>query len=412
MQVKLINLPSPFLYVDKEQIPLGLLYLGAVLKQNDIDVQLIDLAGKEVSDVTKMITNDTDIIAVSSTTPQFNMAKQLVMLTSGLTNCKYICGGPQPTIVPWQYLNNGYNAACIGEGEKTILSMVRDVEKKELKGTYMAEPIKNLDEIPLPAWDLIDMKSYKQTFLGKKIIHMMTSRGCIYKCAFCSHSVFQTSLRFRGTDNIMDEIYQLVQNYGYQRLMFMDDTFSLNPNMKEVMRKIKPLGVLWRCHFRSNNADKDLFETMYDSGCRHITLGIESGSQKILNNIHKGTTVEMNSRAVKLAHDAGLAVKAFTIVGLPGESMETMKATKQWLIDNRPDDFDLQIFHPYEDCDIYQHPEKYDIKFERDINYDDSWFKGNPKSSVSTSELTADQITYFRKEAFEELIKELRPVRL
>ena len=133
---------------------------------------------------------------------------------------------------------------------------------------------------------------------------------------------------------------------------------------------------------------------------------------KILDNINKQTTVKMNTDAVKLAHEVGLKVKAFTIVGLPGETVETMEATKRWLLDNKPDDFDLQIFHPYEDCDIYQHSENYDISFDKNVNYDDYWFKGNPESPVSTSSLTAKQITDWRKDAFEELIRELKPMRL
>ena len=94
------------------------------------------------------------------------------------------------------------------------------------------------------------------------------------------------------------------------------------------------------------------------------------------------------------------------------ETMETMESTKKWLLDNRPEDFDLQIFHPYEDCDIYQNPGNYDIKFDKNINYDESWFKGNPKSPVSTSALTTEQITNWRKDAFEELVRELKPMRL
>jgi radical SAM superfamily enzyme YgiQ (UPF0313 family) len=151
---------------------------------------------------------------------------------------------------------------------------------------------------------------------------------------------------------------------------------------------------------------------MYDSGCRHITLGIESGSQKILDAIKKGTTIEMNTQAVQNAKDVGLKVKAFTIVGLPGETLETMEATKQWLLDNKPDDFDLQIFHPYEDSDIYQNKQNYDIDFPSDLPYDSSWFKGNPSGYVSTSSLTTKQITDWRNKAFEELVRKIKPVRL
>lgn len=403
--ITFINLPSPFLYVDRDQIPLGLLYLGSVLKNNGYDVEVLDLA--DVKNWESRVSQlDSDFIGISATTPQFNIAKKVVELVSCNSKPFMMAGGPQPTIVPDIYLKNGFDSVCVGEGERAVLKMVRGIEGK------VSEPwVDNLDEIPLPAWDMIDIKSYKQTFLGKKLVHLMTSRGCPYRCAFCSHSVFQSKVRFRSADNILEEVNKLHENYGYERFMFMDDTFLVNPNLNEVLEKLKKLGVLWRCHFRANLVTKERLQAMYESGCRHITLGIESGSQKILNNINKGTTIEQNTAAVRLAREVGLAVKAFTIVGLPGETMETMEATKKWLLDNRPNDFDLQIFHPYEDCDIYQHPEKYDIKFDKNINYDESWFKGNPKSPVSTSGLTAEQITEWRNTAFDELVKEIRPKR-
>ena len=158
--IKLINLPSPFLFVDKEQIPLGLLYLGAVLKKEGCDVELIDLAGKD--DWAKSLEIDkSDLVGLSVTTPQFNTAKKIREI---YPDVPIIAGGPQPSIVPDLYLKNGFTGVCIGEGEKAIIKMA-----KNPKGIYQEPLIQNLDEIPFPAWDLIDIKSYRQTFMGKKI---------------------------------------------------------------------------------------------------------------------------------------------------------------------------------------------------------------------------------------------------
>lgn len=410
MTVTLINPPSPFLYVDKEQIPLGLLYIGSVLKENNIDVEVLDLAGDEDWERTVTEHDFHDVIGCYATTPHHPIVKKIVELISHDHGRKYfVVGGPHPNINPQVYFNIGFDAVCQGEGENKIV----DIVKNKTKGIVNSGIVENLDSLPLPAWDLIDIKSYKQTFLGKKIIHIFTSRGCPYRCTFCSQSVFYRKVRFRSPDKVIDEIYKLHYDYGYERLMFMDDTFGVNKEYAyEIMRKMKPLGILWRCHFRANLCTREMLETMYDSGCRHITLGIESGSQKILDIIKKGTTVEMNTNAIQLAREVGLKVKAFTIVGLPGETMETMEATKKWLLDNKPDDFDLQIFHPYEDSDIYQNRQNYDIYFPNDIPYDASWFKGNPQGFVGTSALTPQQIVEWRNKSFEELVRKIKPVRL
>lgn len=408
--VTLINPPSPFLYVDREQIPLGLLYIGAVLKENNIDVNILDLAGDEKWEKTVIESDLGDIIGVTATTPHHPIAKKIIELISQHHGKKYyMAGGPHPNIKPEAYLNIGFDIVVRGEGENKIVEIV----KNRLKGVLQSGIVENLDALPLPAWDLIDIKSYRQTFLGKKIVHLFTSRGCPYRCAFCSQSVFYRKVRFRSPDKVMDEIYALHYDHGYERLMFMDDTFGAQREYAtEIMRRMKPLGILWRCHFRANLCTREMLEMMYDSGCRHITLGIESGSQKILDIIKKGTTVEMNTRAMQLAKDVGLKVKAFTIVGLPGETYETMEATKRWLLDNEPDDFDLQIFHPYEDSDIYQNKQNYDIYFPEDLPYESSWFKGNPTGYVGTSSVTPEQITEWRNRAFEELVRKLKPMRL
>ena len=391
--ITLVNLPSPFLFVDKDQLPLGLLYLAASLRSHGHDVEILDLAGAEdwEDQICKV---DSEFVGISATTPQFNLARRAASLTDAVT----VAGGPQPSVCPDLYLENGFDAVVVGEGERAVLRVLEGET-----GVLESPLIEDLDSIPFPAWDLVDLSSYRQHFLDKPIVHLMTSRGCPHRCAFCSHSVFQTETRFRSPDNVIAEIHALHHTHEYERLMIMDDTFGIRKDLiYPVMEELARLGILWRCHFRANLANEAFLKDMFDSGCRHMTLGVESGSDQILENISKGATVAMNTEAIQNAKRAGLKVKAFTIVGLPGETLETMEATKQWLLENRPDDFDLQIFHPYEDCHIYQHPEDYDIEFDA-IDYDAYWFKGNPVSTVSTSTLTKGQIADWRNRTFEEL---------
>ncbi|GAH81749.1 unnamed protein product, partial [marine sediment metagenome] len=139
-------------------------------------------------------------------------------------------------------------------------------------------------------------------------------------------------------------------------------------------------------------------KVMAKSGCKEIGIGVETGSQKILDIVNKGTTVEQNTKTIELARQYGVRSKAFIIVGLPSESKETIAETEQFIEKTKPDDIDATIYVPYPNTPIINNPEKYDIKFnESDLKK--AWFKGVPgkySSMISTSNLSAEEIVEAR----------------
>lgn len=151
---------------------------------------------------------------------------------------------------------------------------------------------------------------------------------------------------------------------------------------------------------------------MKEAGCVEVGCGVESGSQRILDSIHKGTTVEQNTEARKVCRDLDIRFKAFTILGLPGENDESVNQTREWLRKNEPDDFDVTIFMPYPGSPIWENPENYDIQFDKDAIkkgfYDETFYKGPPKSLVRTSMLSAEDIVRLRDEIEDEFNRRVR----
>ena len=196
---------------------------------------------------------------------------------------------------------------------------------------------------------------------------MFTSRGCPYRCGFCSHAIWGNKLVQRSAANVYEEVCQ-IHDMGYRAIQIFDDTFTLNTKrLYRICELTEPLDMLWRCFLRVDTVDMAALCKMGRAGCVEVGIGIESGSQKILDIINKGTTVEQNSQVVQWCKDVGIVVKAFLILGLPGESRETIEATRRWILTNRPDKLDLVFYVPYPNTPITLRPQDYDVQW----HYDD-----------------------------------------
>jgi len=156
-----------------------------------------------------------------------------------------------------------------------------------------------------------------------------------------------------------------------------------------------PAGWNARCSTRADKLSVPVVKMLVDAGFTEICIGVESGSQQILDNIKKHSTVEINSKAIERCREHGINSKAFIMLGLPGESQETIRETHSWIIHNQPDSIGLYLFNPLPGCDIYSHPEKYDLQCERG-NFQSRYYGGRREemvSRVSTSKISADEIT-------------------
>ncbi len=248
-------------------------------------------------------------------------------------------GGPLPTLDPADFLDD-FDVAVIGEGEKTVTELadcmdrgssfsgvngIAYKEEGEVKFTAPRGFVENLDDLPFPSRELFDNEAYKRYYakrFGYTTTPMITSRGCPFSCDFCSRPVFGTDFRTRSPTSIVDEV-ESVASYGYDRVWFADDCFTLNREhlirvCDELIRRGVDVG--WECLSRVDTMDRQVADKMKQAGCVRVFFGIESGNDDVLAVMNKRITVAQARHAVYAAKAAGLQVGAFFIVGYPGEN--------------------------------------------------------------------------------------------
>jgi anaerobic magnesium-protoporphyrin IX monomethyl ester cyclase len=397
--------PSPWVIKQNTFPPLGIGYLVSVLKQNGHEVQVIDMAlGQKVPD-----SLDSDVICYTGTTQHFPIVYDLFQrVFPSHTPAIQAIGGPHASCLPRQCLDVGFDYTVVGEGENSVLRLAHPLVPA-LRTIIEEPPVEDLDSIPFPDWDAIRIKDYEYEIDGAKSTTVITSRGCPFKCAFCC-KVWTRTVRFRRPENVVEEVRVLKENYGYEGVMFFDDTFILDKDrVRKLCQLLKPLNIVWRAETRVTD-DYELLKLMSNSGCTELAFGVESGSDDILQTIDKGITVNQAKETVMLCHKAGIKVKEFLMIGLPGESKETVEATRQFIHETEPDDLDYSIFFPYPKSTIYDEKQRFDIQF--DIDYSSlDWMKyfepgtafhkgvpGHYKSVVRTSHLSSEDIVRLRDE--------------
>jgi len=201
----------------------------------------------------------------------------------------------------------------------------------------------------------------------------------------------------QSPERTVAEIHHIHDKYGFEAFMIYDDLFIASKNRMAGILELLKRPFTFRCFARSNLVEEGICQLLTDLGVVEVGLGIETGSDAILKKNMKGATVEQNSRAVALLRKYGIRAKSFIIVGLPGETYETVEETADWLRKTRPDDVDVSVFQPYPGSPIFENPEEWGITFQYDGK--PQWFKGTPgkyESSVSTESLSAQEIVKYR----------------
>lgn len=203
----------------------------------------------------------------------------------------------------------------------------------------------------------------------------------------------------RAADNVIAEIRQL-KAMGFPAIMFYDDEFNINhKRTMEVVEAIKGENIKWRCFIKANLFNEEQAKVFAAAGCWETCTGVESGSDAILKAIKKKSTVADNTRARQLCKKYGIRFKAFAMIGHAGETEETADATRRWLLENKPDEFDLSVYTPYLGTPVVEKPELFDIKFNLHYDKEEFFYKGKPgeyQANASTSKLSAQRITQLR----------------
>lgn len=409
VRIVLIQPDSPWAIDPLASHPaLGLLYISAYLKAHGFeDVEVIDLTGGvDLWHFPSMFLS-ADIIGITAVTPQFPLTVNLKKsLEKDVPDATFVIGGPHATVHPESCLQAGFNYVVGGEGERALVEIARLVERGE--HAHVAGTILDIDKIPFPDRDAIDIYRYKYLKDGIRYTSMICSRGCLWgRCAFCCQT-WPKPARFRSPKNCIEEMKLIRDKYGFEGIYFYDDCFNLYRGwLRKICKLAEPLEMKWRCLIRAD-ITRDQVREMKAAGCVEVFIGQESGSNTILKNITKGITAEQGLDAIDICTSEGLSVRVGLIIGLPGESYETVGETRWWLKEARkinPElDFDYTICTVYPGSDIWDHPENYDITFERQ-----DWSKmiykratGSYEGIVSTSDLPSEEILWLHDEISKE----------
>ena len=367
-------------------MPLGLAYLSAYVRDlaDNHQVCIIDCSdmgdNRDVIDtIEKMgltiIGATVYTYHVTGILSFFEKVKQL------MPHVITVVGGPHPTALPSTMLeNDSIDIAVMGEGEITFSEMIQKMDDgRDYFGidgvAYMLEGrvvintprklIKNLDQFPHAAWDLLRISQYKHQKQGHPrmnkgaFTNMLASRGCPYSCIFCGAAdIWGRKLRLHSPSRMIEEIKELHNNYGVYSIRFSDSTFTLNRAwVLEFcnLLKLEKIDVAWSANARANTIDKEMILTMKSAGCKIIKMGVESGDERILKIAKKGQGLEEVRRAFALLRECGVFSWAFFMIGLPGETKETIEKTITFAEEIDPDQVSVVGYAiPYPGTELYE----------------------------------------------------------
>ncbi len=362
--------------------PLGLAMIAAKLEEDGFKVNIYDCEVSQIhlSQLKKIINKDNPkaIGITASTSIYFQSRKAAKYLKYHFPDIPIIMGGPHVTIFASETLkqNPFVDYLVIGEGEITTSELLDSIEKNktifsEIKGIGYRENshikineqrpyIKNIDELPLPARHLLPMKLYKPS---ERIVkrppasHAIFSRGCPFRCGFCSKAIWGKTIRERSAEKVIEEIIHLKEKFGFHDIIFADDTFTINKKrvIKICNLLIKnKIDIAWSCLTRVDCVDKELLIKMKASGCHQIGYGIESGNQEILDLMKKDITIDQIRKAFQLTNRVKIDTRAYIMFGLPGESIAMAQNTIKFLKELDPDYANIYIYSPYPGTELFE----------------------------------------------------------
>ena len=352
--------------------PLDFLNCAALARKLNAKVDILDLQADNISSdkLIKKVFDATIIIVTTSALdrwqcPSIDIEKYIRFIRK-LPQEKTILMGAHGTIDPKNMLQKTRVKAVIrGEPEGTIEDLVKNIPIDQIKGlSYLIkEKLQNnsdqiavdIKSLPLPAYDLIDLKNYRYELLGHGTALIETSRGCNFCCTFCFKEMYGNGIRDKTFNQIDEEIGHVIKS-GASSIYFFDLEFTFQ--RQKVLHVCKMMSrhpsIKWCCQTRTDLVDKILLQTMAKSGCRLIHYGIESGSKRILSLIKKPIDFKTTRNAIKLTHAVGIKTACFFLFGFPSETYAEMKKTLVFAKSLNPTYASFHIVTPYPKTDLYK----------------------------------------------------------
>lgn len=362
-----------------------------------------------------------DVVATSAKTTEYLSAKLLMTAVKNkYPKIKTIIGGVHVTAMPYEAMGDGcFDVIALGESDTTIpeilaakfLKSIPGIAYKDKSGkiifTKPRDMIQDINTLPFPAWNLFNIKAYKNSRLSSRknpVGHIETSRGCSYQCNFCSKLTFGTFYRVKTPKRVVDEMEYMLK-CGFEEIHITDDSFTQNiTRAKEVCREIirRNLKFPWSLinGVRVNLVDNEFFQLAKKAGCWQVGFGVETGDQRVLNRVNKKITLTQIKKAIHLAKSAGIDTFGFFIFGLSGETENSMKKTVNFAKSLPLSTAKFDICIPYPGTRYYEELNTQG----RIISYD--WSKYNVHQSKEQlfkhSTVSWERLSYYYKRGFRE----------
>jgi anaerobic magnesium-protoporphyrin IX monomethyl ester cyclase len=361
--------------------PIGILSIAAYLIREGHDVQVHDCRGPvsrigSSAVMSHVSSYKPDIVGFTAVTSGFLNAYRLAgEIRRTAPHITIVFGGVHVSALRGKILQSFPAIDCVvtGEGEKAMVELAAAArpetiqglvyrEGSEIKDNGLRTDLCELDSLPFPAYHKLE--GFPDRFEGALFNYpkapsatIISSRGCPYQCSYCDRSVYRRSFRYNSAEYLYEHMVFLKKNFGIRHVFFYDDLFTFNRERIEkfcgLLRK-KPLAMTFNCAVRVGHADDQLLKMLKTSGCWMVSLGIESGAPEILAR-HK-TKVDFNEMktTVKRIQKAGIRAKGLFMMGLPGETEETIKATADFITGLELDDMNMTKFTPFPGSPLYQ----------------------------------------------------------
>ncbi|MCD6309522.1 MAG: radical SAM protein, partial [Candidatus Eremiobacteraeota bacterium] len=319
--------------------------------ENGVPVEVLDICALNLSpDATKeyIKRSRATVVGITTTTIGWLGTVECARLArEALPDAVIVVGGPHLSLYPIECLSfPEIDLGVLGDGEETLMEIVTRLEEgwplKKIKGTVyrdddgtpvIAEPrpfIRDLDSLPFPAVDLFPLDRYRCLTIEKPFFTMTTTRGCPYKCAFCTQVFCGNTVRYRSAGNLVDEIELYIKKYGAREIIMFDETFTLKkPRVLEFCRQVMERELKFRFNIRTrvDLIDEEILEAMKEAGCYGLHMGVESGSEEILKLMQKGTTLKQVHRAFNMARKLGFMTRGYFMLAYLDENNETYRKT-------------------------------------------------------------------------------------
>lgn len=398
---------------DKEQkimkpyAPLGLLYISAYLKKNNITNDVFDATFYSYKEQLKFIEEkQPKVVAIyTNLMTKLNVVILVKELTENNTYGfpKIVLGGPDVTYNLKSYLDLGAHFLIIGEGEETTLELylaitnttsfenvagIAYLKENEVIKTVPRIKMKDLSELPLPNRDAIPVDRYLKTwrdFHGKSSMTVSTQRGCPYTCKWCSTAVYGQSYRRRPANLVAQELNHLKEKYNPDTVWFVDDVFTVSHKwIKDFHKEVITQNAIipFECITRAERLTDEILQLLKEAGCYRIWIGAESGSQKIIDAMDRRVDVDVVKTAIQKTNELGIETGTFIMVGYPGEDETDIRETVQYLKDANPTHFTITVAYPIKGTSLYNEIEdKITIKHDwnsstdRDIDFKRTYSK-------------------------------------